>query len=182
MCFNVLTDCRMDPNIGRAGLLTTHPPIFKQFPKLSVANQTSKGPLIYWTHWWSLVNSKFTDPQGAEPTRQICQESANKWASQDLQRERWAQWLLHGNYTKLCLPRDLQARGWAGIREEGCALLRQGSCDKILMKMWRVWSQDHWPQCRHQHQPLRWMMVITGDGNKNVTKYSNHKTPASSAG
>ena len=132
MCFNVITDCRMDPNIGGAGLLTTHPPIFKQFPKLSVANQTSKGPLIYWTHWWSLVNSKFTDPQGAEPTRQICQESANKWAGRDLKRERWPQWLLHGNYTKLCLPRDLQARGWAGIREEGCALLRQGSCDKMI--------------------------------------------------
>ena len=61
------------PNRGGAGLLTTHPPIFKQFPKLSVANLTSKCPLlIYWSHWWSWVNSKFTDSSGVEPTRQIC--------------------------------------------------------------------------------------------------------------
>ena len=140
----------MDPNIGGAGLLPPPPPIFKQFPKLSVANQTSKGPLIYWTHWWSLVNSKFTDPHGAEPTRQICPESANKWAGQDLQRERWAQWLLHGNYTKLCLPRDLQqGEGGQGLERRVVHCSDKEVVTKwseILMKMWRVWSQDHWPQ------------------------------------
>ena len=137
-CYYWLLDGHQTEEGQGSWLLATHPPIFKQFPKLSVANLTSKCPLIYWSHWWSWVNSKFTDTsavlsqQGRFVLRlqingraRICRETITKAAS----------WQL---YKAVSSARFTATLGWAQTRKFGQKWFTSINEDVMGLILWSL--------------------------------------------